>query len=105
MALRQRSSRNPVLQLLYLPGKLVKDVLRIRIEGIRCHLVRAGGASYSQVDAARGDGLQDPELLGNFQRRIVRYMTPALPTRIRGVVAAIADMSTSGAVPTILPEL
>ena len=29
-------------------------------------------------------------------------MTPALPTRIRDVVAAIAAISTSGAVPTML---
>jgi hypothetical protein len=32
-------------------------------------------------------------------------MTPALPMRMRGVVAAMAAMSISGAVPTILPEL
>ncbi len=32
-------------------------------------------------------------------------MTPALPTRMRGVVAAIAAISTSGAVPTMLSLL
>jgi hypothetical protein len=32
-------------------------------------------------------------------------MTPALPTRIRRVVAAMAAISTSGAVPTMLSLL
>ena len=48
------------------------DVLRIRIERVGRQLIRSGGAANSQVDAARRDGLQDAELLGNFQRRIVR---------------------------------
>jgi hypothetical protein len=72
MTLRQRNPRNPVSQLLYLPGELVKHVLRVWIERICRHLVRSGGAPYAQIDAARGNGLQDAELLGNFQRRIVR---------------------------------
>jgi hypothetical protein len=57
-----------VLQFLYLPGKLVVDVLRSWIERVGRQLIRAGGAADAQVNAARGDRFEDTELLGDFQR-------------------------------------
>ena len=48
------------------------DILRVRIESVGRQLIRSGGAANSQVDTARRDGVQDAELLCNFQRRIVR---------------------------------
>ncbi len=55
-----------MLQLLYLLGKLVEDVLGIRIQGVRRQLVRSGGTANSQVYSARRNGLQDAKLLSNF---------------------------------------
>ena len=44
--------------------------------------VGSGSAAQAEVDPARVERLERPELLGDHQRRVVRSMIPPAPTRI-----------------------
>jgi hypothetical protein len=60
-----------VLEFTDIARKIVRITAKRAPQCIGGHRVGTRGASYSEVDTARIERLQGPELLGNDQRRMV----------------------------------
>ena len=75
MAGRQGLPRHPRLQLHDMLRKMFAGI-PVRVEQLRSAPVAARGTPHAQVNAARCQGIEHPELFGHFQRGIVRQHDP-----------------------------
>ena len=78
-ALIRRRGREPLHQLHHVLREGVDVALQRAAQRPRRRLIRAGRAAQAQVDAARMQGVQRAELLGDDQGRVVRQHDAAGP--------------------------
>jgi hypothetical protein len=76
-----------------------RAVERRRIERIGRRAVGPRAAPDAEIDASRGERVEDGKLLGGLERRQCGRIFAALPIRIWRVATASAAASTSGADP------
>ena len=102
MAVDQRLVVHPGHQVAHVGGKMLGPLVGRGIEREGGAAVRARRTAQPDVDAAGRQRVEHAEHLGHFERRVVRQHDAGAADRMRSVVAAIAAITISGAVPTMV---
>ena len=76
VAVRQRRTAHPGQQIAHVGRELRRALVRQRVQGKGRQAVRAGGAPQSQINTPGRQGVKHAELLGDFERRVVRQHDP-----------------------------